>query len=390
MAARLWRFKSSPWHFDYAQCKHIMLTIIKNFNSTFTTLTSFGKNFKVLAKWLKARKLMAAAIIIAALIIGFAGWNRFRPQPIEAQYELTTVKREAIRQTVNASGKIESQNQVELKFQTSGYLSWVGVKEGNQVNKWQAIASLDQRELQKTLEKTLRDYSKERNDFEEDLQVTYRDKTLTDTIKRLLEKNQWDLDKTVLDAELKDIALKYSTLISPIAGVVTHIDTPIAGVNITPAAAVFTIADPLKLNFVAEIDEIDIGKLMLDQPAELVLDAFPGETFPLTVNWLDFSSSLDSSGATVYLVKFNLLNPAAKLRLGMNGEITINVAEKTDVLTVPSSSVTQLKDSSNVQVVINNRVEDRQVNTGIESEDSIEITSGLNEGETVIVAKKSQ
>ena len=129
---------------------------------------------------------------------------------------------------------------------------------------------------------------------------------------------------------------------------------------------------------------------MLDQPAELVLDAFPGETFPLTVNWLDFSSSLDSSGATVYLVKFNLLNPAAKLRLGMNGEITINVAEKTDVLTVPSSSVTQLKDSSNVQVVINNRVEDRQVNTGIESEDSIEITSGLNEGETVIVAKKSQ
>ena len=333
---------------------------------------------------------MAAAIITAALIIGFAGWNRFRPQPIEAQYELTTVKREAIRQTVNASGKIESQNQVELKFQTSGYLSWVGVKEGNQVNKWQAIASLDQRELQKTLEKTLRDYSKERNDFEEDLQVTYRDKTLTDTIKRLLEKNQWDLDKTVLDAELKDIALKYSTLISPIAGVVTHIDTPIAGVNITPAAAVFTIADPLKLNFVAEIDEIDIGKLMLDQPAELVLDAFPGETFPLTVNWLDFSSSLDSSGATVYLVKFNLLNPAAKLRLGMNGEITINVAEKTDVLTVPSSSVTQLKDSSNVQVVINNRVEDRQVNTGIESEDSIEITSGLNDGETVIVAKKSQ
>ena len=367
-----------------------MLRIIKNLNSNFTAVASFGKNFKVITKWLKARKLMAAAIIIAALIIGFAGWKRFRPQPIKAQYELTTVKREDIRQTVVASGKVESRSQVELKFQTSGYLSWVGVKEGDQVNKWQAIASLDQRELQKTLEKTLRDYSKERNDFEEDIQVTYRDKALTDTIKRILEKNQWDLDKAVLDVELKDIALKYSSLVTPIAGVVTHIDTPIAGVNVTPATAVFTVADPEQLIFVAEIDEIDIGKLALAQPAQLVLDAFPDQAFPVTVSWLDFSSSLDSSGATVYLVKFNLLNPEQRLRLGMNGEVTIGVAERVDVLTVPASSVTQEEGSSKVQVVINNKIEDRDVTTGLESEDSIEITSGLNEAETVIVAKKSK
>ncbi len=333
---------------------------------------------------------MTAAIVTAVVILGFSGWNRFKPKPIETQYELAKVKREDISQTVVASGKIESRSQVDLKFQTSGMLSWVGVKEGESVNKWQAIASLDQRELSKTLEKTLRDYSKERNDFEEDIQVTYRDKALTDTIKRILEKNQWDLDKAVLDVELKDIALKYSSLVSPIAGVMTNIDTPIAGINITPATAVFTVADPEQLTFVAKIDETDIGKLSVGQLAELSLDAFPDETFPLSVDWLDFNSSLDSSGATVYLAKFNLLNTASKFRLGMNGEVTIKVAESLRALTVPISSVTKEDGKTTVEVVADKQIQEKAVTTGHEGEETIETTSGLNEGETVIVVKKSK
>ena len=81
----------------------------------------------------------------------------------------------------------------------------------DRVKAYQAIAQLDSREVQKNLEKVLRDYSAERNDFEEMWRVTYKgikdpQTALTDTVKRILEKNQWDLEKAVLDVELKHLA----------------------------------------------------------------------------------------------------------------------------------------------------------------------------------------
>ena len=89
---------------------------------------------------------------------------------------------------------------------------------------------LDTRELQKKLQKALKDYMKERWDFEQEREnygITTDNLdsyTLSNEVRRILEKNQFDLDKAVLDVELKDIALKYATLISPISGIVTHID----------------------------------------------------------------------------------------------------------------------------------------------------------------------
>src|SRR3972149_2503987 len=98
---------------------------------------------------------------------------------------------------------------------------------------------MDMREVQKNLENELKDYAKQRNDFENRLQVAYdaRPLIIDDRVRRILEKDQWDLDKAVLDVELKALAVEYSTLVTPIAGIVTHVDTPVAGVNITPAGA---------------------------------------------------------------------------------------------------------------------------------------------------------
>ena len=185
------------------------------------------------------KKLVIILAIITTLAIGLFIRQKILAKQKSASYKLFTVKRQNVIKSVSSTGKVRASKQADLKFQTSGLLAWVGIKEGDYVNKWQAIAQLDRRELQKSLEKTMRDYSKQRNDFEEMYRVTYLGQkpqdALTDTAKRILEKNQWDLEKSVLDVELKDIALKLATLVSPIEGMATHIDTPIAGVNITPA-----------------------------------------------------------------------------------------------------------------------------------------------------------
>lgn len=107
---------------------------------------------------------------------------------------------------VTSSGKTFADRAVDVKFQTSGRLSWVGVQEGDIVQKGEPLAGLDSREVQKNLQKSLRDYSRERNDFDESKEVTYGNKKPTDgndTLKRILENNQWDLEKAVLDVELK-------------------------------------------------------------------------------------------------------------------------------------------------------------------------------------------
>ena len=266
-------------------------------------------------------------------------------------------------------------------------MAWLGVKEGDRVSKWQAIASLDKRVLQKTLEKYLLDFSKERADFDEDKKVTYADKVLTDTISRILAKNGYDLQKAVLDVELQDLTLKYATLISPIDGVVTHLDAPTAGMNITALTA-FTVADPDKLYFEAQVDEVDIGLVKLGQPVQITLDAYPDRPLAAAVDTIEPAGQLDSSGSTVFIIRLNLINFSDQaLLLGMNGEAVISVNSKSNILAVPAAAITE-NGQTQVQILENNRPKTQTVTVGISNNDLTEITSGLAAGQTVIVSKK--
>ena len=361
-----------------------MLSSLRKINTNLSLIQSLQKKIAKIISFLKKKKLLTTVIVISAIALGYFGYQKLRPKNIEEQFKLSTVSRRDLTQVVEASGIVESETEVDLKFQASGQMNWVGVKKGDQVNQWQAIASLDNRELEKNLQKYLRDYSKERNDFEETIQVTYQDIVLTDTIKRILEKNQWDLDKAVLDVELKDIALKFSTLISPIKGMITHIDVPVAGVNITPATAIFTIADPDNLIFEAEVDETDIGQVMIGQTAKLILDAYPEDELTLMVDYIDFSAS-SADGSTVFLVKLKLNNTETpKVRLGMNGEITIITATREKVVTVPIESIIE-DDVSIIKVVKDNQIVDQPVTVGLVTDSYAEIINGLEENQTIVV-----
>ncbi|MBU1327429.1 efflux RND transporter periplasmic adaptor subunit [Patescibacteria group bacterium] len=154
------------------------------------------------------RKFWKYIVVFSVLaLIGGIWWTRRAKQQTASAITTAHVKQETFIKTISSSGKTKADRSVSLKFQTSGKLTWVGIKEGDTVAPYQAIAALDSREVQKNLEKALRDYDKERNDFEETWRVDYNGKkpeqALTDTVKRILEKNQWNLERAVLDVELK-------------------------------------------------------------------------------------------------------------------------------------------------------------------------------------------
>ena len=346
------------------------------------------KFFSKLLKFFKARH-PATLLGVAILILGLA----ITPSLIKAnrakqkeKYQTVRVEKQEIIQTVSASGAIKAEKQVTLKFQTSGKLAWVGVKEGDWVKKWQAIASLDKHDLERDLLKELRDYSKERNDFEEEYRVTYREQTpqtaLTDTVKRILEKNQWDLDKAVADVEIAHEAKKLAVLVAPIEGIMIAIGTPVAGINITPAQATFTIASPEVMKFVANVDEADVGQVELDQTVEILLDAYSDQTFNGKVTEIAFSAVTTSGGGTAFPVTISLPeNTNQRFKVGMNGDAEIIINQKTAALTLPFSAIREKNGQKFVLTIDEKEVE---ITTGLESATLIEIVSGLEEGQQVI------
>lgn len=298
-------------------------------------------------------------------------------------------KRQNLKETLSLSGSVDAEERAILRFQSSGKMVWVGVKQGDYVKKYQAVASLDQREIQKNLEKALRDYSKERWDFEEDRQVTYRS-VFTDTAKRILEKNQFDLDKAVLDVEIKQFAIEVSTLVSPIEGIVTRIGSPYAGVNITPSQAEFEIINPKTIYFSGTADQNDVVRLKQDEKGEIVLDAYPDITLKGKIYMISFVPKTDETG-TLYQVKLALTqrNDDYKYRFGMTGDASFTIREIKNVLAVPTKFVKTEKkpDGTLIREYVLKKINGNQEKTTVEIGEDVDeytiITSGLKEGDMV-------
>lgn len=345
-----------------------------------------------LAFLLKHKKLIGFLVVLIILGLVFRGriMGKIKPGP---QYKTVKAEKTILTQIVSASGKIKSDEEATLKFQASGYLAWVGVKKGDKVKKWQAVASLDKEELQKQLKQELLDYMNERWDFAKD-RHTYNisedklDKyTLEYDIRNLVDKTQFDLDRTVLDVEIKNLAIKYATLWSPIDGLVTAIDAPNAGVNITPTTATFTVSNPDKMIFSAKVDEADIGKVVKGQKTKIVLDAFPEQPLETVVEQIDFTSTTTTSGGTAYEVKFLLAgNEAEKFKIGMNGDVEIVIAEKPEALTVPFETIREKNGDQFVWVLVNGKPEQRKIKVGLGNDSQSEILEGLKGEELVIVS----
>jgi len=348
---------------------------------------------------LKTHKLAATVIFIFLLILNFGVKPRviaYFKGPVE-KYETAKVERQTLRQTVSASGKVKAENQVTLRFQTSGQLAWLGVKEGDEVKKGQALASLDRRQLEKKLKKELNDYLNERWDFEQsqdDYQTggqSLEKLTLSDAVRRILEKAQFDLNNSVIDVEIADLAVKLATITSPIKGIVTKVEAPVAGANITPATAEFVVANPAVMKFVANVDEADIGLVKIGQKVIISLDTYPEETFEGEVAKIAFAAVTTSGGGTAFPVEIFLPDNAnLKFKVGMNGYTEIILSSKKDALSIPQSAIKEKESQTFVKIIKDKKISEIPIKTGLESDSKIEVISGLEEGQIVITGEKKK
>lgn len=353
------------------------------------------KKFKAIFKKLQLGKIWKKhwkKIAVVAVVVAIGIWRRPKPPT----YTEHTVTRESVKAELTVSGSLAADKAAELKFQTGGRLAWIGVKEGDRVNQSQAIASLDKRQLQKTLEKELNDYLKTRWDFEDEREA--RNVTtdnldiysLSNAARRVLEKAQFDLNNTVLDVEIQTVTNEFATIISPFAGLVSEIHQPNPGINLAATDIIATIIDPDTMYFRAEVDELDIGTIKVGQPVTLILDSFPNEELETTISEIGFSPIALSGGGTGYVVKIALpvSNGDLKYKLGMNGDATIVLADKGSTLVLPLEATLQRNGKTLVQQLSDNEIVEKEIQVGLETETVVEVITGLKEGDKVVTSEK--
>lgn len=325
-------------------------------------------------------------LLIALMIIGLFIFQRTKEN--EKNANLYKVVPKNLKEELSLSGEIDAEEKVTLRFQTSGRLAWVGVKEGDYVKKYQLIASLDQRDLKNRLKKYLNTYVNQRLNFEQtkddywqkqfDLSLEVRKKA-----ERILEQNQYNLENTVLDVEYQNLSLEYANLFAPIEGIVAKINTPFAGVNITPAQAEFEIINPKTLYFSITADQTEVVNLKEGQKGRINFDAFPDEEFEGEIYWISFTPKTGETG-TVYQVKIKF-NPRGKnFKIGMSGDINFTTKERKNVLAIPIAYLKNDRRGSYVNLLVNGKRKKVYIKRGEEIDGSVIIKEGLKKGDIIV------
>ncbi len=333
---------------------------------------------KLLAKY---RRVGIVVLVFLLLVLGIR--NRLSAGK-EKSIERYTVGRQTLQKTLTLSGSIEAEVTATLRFPISGKLVWVGVREGDEVKAYQTLASLDVRETQKKLERQLQSYLKTRWDFEQTAD-DYEGKILTDAIKRILEKSQFDLNTSVLDVEIQHLALELASLVSPIPGIVTRVTTPVAGVYISPTNAEFDVVDPASFYLSVHADQTEVTELTEGMEATITFDAFPSQRVSGIVKKISYIPSQNETG-TVYEVFIAFpfdQSVRTQYRLGMTADVSFTVSEKPDVLAIPPEFLLEENGQPYVYKETAGKTQQTPVTAGEEYDTLQEILTGVSEGDVL-------
>lgn len=135
--------------------------------------------------------------------------------------------------------------------------------------------------------------------------------------------------------------LDHSIISSPIDGVVVsrNVDVGQTVAASLQAPTLFTIANDLtKMQVLASVDEADVGQIRQGIKANFAVDAYPGETFSGEITQVRLNAQTLQNVVT-YSAVIDVSNPDMKLRPGMTANITVPVARKEGVLTVPNAAL---------------------------------------------------
>lgn len=377
---------------------------------------------------------IAAAIALIAVCVGAAegcghsgGSSPFVSADAPPRAAVVQVRRAPLSNTLSIAGEFLPYQEVELHAKVAGYIRNINVDIGDRVRKGQVLAVLEIPELVAQLEAAsagvrhsqdeithaqnevsraeaeyaalhaaatrLRQASEARPGLiaEQELDdATAKDRSTeaqVESAKSALSASRQQLEVSQADRQHYAALSEYSRITAPFDGVVTwrYADTG----SLIQAGTSNASSMP-----VVKLSQVNVLRLRIPVPESLAASVHDGEPADIRVKATDerFSGkvirstdSLDRSTRSMQ-VEVDVPNHDYKLTPGMYADVSLRVQNDPNALTLPLQAINRGEGKTTVLLVnTQNHVEEREIHTGIEGSDRIQILSGLNEGDRVIV-----
>jgi HlyD family secretion protein len=397
-----------------------------------------------------ARKKRSVVWIVLALVVALGGVAFFSlkalshaPAAIDPE-RLARVERMDLVRSVVATGKIEPTTKVEIKSKASGIILKLPVNVGDLVRQGQVICELDQNDLlprlrqaraalgmaEAALTSARAEYERYKvealgpdipflkRDMERAREM-FRDKLIAQNARDDAEKNyemainrqqqavvnlgvaraaiakaeaQVEQSRAVLAQAEED--LRNATIVSAIDGVVLSRDREVGDAVSSiltmgsGATLIMTLGDLREVYVKGKVDESDIGKVYLGQPARIKVESYKDQSFTGKVTKMS-PMGVEKDNVTTFEVRVSISNESRKLMATMTANAEIMLEERKGVLAVPEGAIIYKKDRSTEVEIPDASIQSGKrrvaVATGISNGSKMQIVKGLSEGRQVIL-----
>jgi HlyD family secretion protein len=310
-------------------------------------------------------------LILGALALAGAGvyFVRGRSSPKTSQRELPTAeaRRMDMEIVAEASGLLEPIRVVEVKSKASGEVLRVLVETGSKVAQGDLLTEIDPRDVQNALIQAEADLESARVR----LKTVDAQRQRMEALRATGVVTQQELE-TAVDAaataraaavraetnlQLARERRKDVTIRAPIAGTILERTLEpgqiiaSATTNVSGGTTLFKMADMSEMQVRTKVDETDIGKLRPGLEARVALEAYPGRSFIGEVVKIEPQAVVEQN-VTLFPVLIRLKNPEGLLKPGMNAEVSVEIASREDVVTIPNTAVVSPREAASAAAVL--------------------------------------
>jgi len=296
---------------------------------------------------MNVRKLSVIIFLLALAGGGVWFYRSKMGKPKEATYRVVTVTEGPIKGTVEATGSVAPLNRVEIKPPISGRIEKLLVDEGHTVKSGQILAWMSSSDRAAILDAA-------RGQGPEALK-------------------HWQ------------DSYKPTPIVAPLSGVII-LRNVVVGQTVDPSVVIYAMSDTLIV--LGQVDESDIGRIHIGMPALITLDAYPNKKVEGKVFDILYEGK-NVSNVITYGVKLRFEQVPSFFRSQMTANISFIVKSKDEALLLPSSAVRDMPNGSK-QVFIpgpDGKPTAHEITTGIESNDKVEVISGLQSGDEVLMTQ---
>ena len=340
---------------------------------------------KSIAERIKEHKVIAALVFILAAIvivrlIAFAVGS-MNPTVAESEaigVKVMTAEYTDISSTVPLSGRIAPAEETAIVPMASGQVTAVHVKVGDYVKAGTLLFEIDKGQVATTYNQAKAAYDLAANSYN-NMKTLY--------LEGAISKSDFDAAEVQYISARESYnaaaeAYSYYNVTSPIDGYVTSLSVAVGDISGQQMAASVASTDELKIE--TTVSEYIAGYIKIGDEVDVYVSTLGDTPYKGTVTAFSPAPAL---GTLTYPITITLDNESGDLMSGMFAEVKFTAEEADDTICIPSDAVI-MKNGKSVAVIIDEDLipSFREVETGIDNGEFVEILSGIKEGETVVIS----